>query len=82
VAQGYPIGIAPAIERRRHPRDSGLPLQLVGNNSPGQGRCRVCNELASIAPTSFEYRGKGIIHHHWQCSACGQEWVTVVHVPL
>jgi hypothetical protein len=82
LAQAYPVGIAPAIERRWHLCDSGPLPQSVGDDSPGQGRCRVCSGMASIAPASSEYRGKGIIHHHWQCSACGEEWVTVVHVPL
>jgi hypothetical protein len=31
-------------------------------------------------PAASEYRGKGLVHHHWRCRACGHAWMTVAHV--
>ncbi len=56
----HPIGIAPVTERRWHPCDSALLLQPLCGNSVGQGRCPGCDQLASTAPTSSEYRRKAI----------------------
>jgi hypothetical protein len=50
------------------------------DNNAGNGRCPSCHGLTSFAPASSEYRGAGIIHHHWLCRACGHEWITVLHV--
>lgn len=58
------------------------PPTAVNDNDTGAGRCPVCNGPASIAPTASDYRGKGIIHHHWLCRACGHKWITVLHVPV
>src|SRR5215831_9039355 len=79
VAQTCPIDIARDIERRWQRRSSAaLP---VLKNGAGAGPRPKCNQPTSIAPTSSEYRGKGIIHHRWLCRACGDEWITVAHVP-
>jgi len=71
VPQTYSIDVA---------RDT--PLVPVNDNDAGAGRCPGCNRPASTAPTASEYRGKGIIHHHWLCRVCGHEWTTVLHVPV
>jgi hypothetical protein len=52
------------------------------DNAAGAGRCPACNRPGAIAPTSSEYRGKGLIHHHWLCRPCGHAWITVLHVPV
>jgi small subunit ribosomal protein S21 len=66
VAQAYPIGVVPAIERRWHPCDSGLLLQSLGDNSPGQGRCLVCNGSASTAQSHSQcaLNGAGAMPMH------------------
>jgi hypothetical protein len=79
VAQTCPTDIARDIQRRWQRRfDATTP---VLKDDAGGGRCPKCNRSASIAPTSSEYRGQGIIHHRWSCRGCGHEWATVVHVP-
>jgi C4-type Zn-finger protein len=50
------------------------------DNNAGAGRCPVCKGLGPFAPEEAEYRGKGVIHHHWQCASCGHDWVTIMHV--
>lgn len=59
------------------------PLPVPRNdNAAGAGRCPACNRPGAIAPTSSEYRGKGLIHHHWLCRSCGHAWITMLHVPV
>jgi transposase-like protein len=58
------------------PRESPI---AVNDNMLGAGRCPICNAPASSAS---EYRGKGVIHHHWLCRSCGHKWITVLHVQL
>jgi hypothetical protein len=68
------------IDRPREARRGGtLPLPR-NDNVAGAGRCPACKRPAMLAPASSEYRGKGLIHHHWHCQPCGHEWVTVLHV--
>jgi hypothetical protein len=81
VAQTSPIEIARDIERRWQLRSSSPIGLALKHDDAGKGHCPDCNEQACIAPMSSEYRGKGIIHHHWLCNACGHQWVTVVQVP-
>ena len=80
MAQTCPIDIARDIERRWQRRSSDITPPVLKDDA-GAGRCQKCNQPPSIAPTSSEYRGKGIVHHRWLCRACGHEWITVVHVP-
>lgn len=51
-----------------------------GATAHGGGRCPACGRAGSIAPASSEYHGRGRIHHHWLCGACGHDWVTVLQV--
>lgn len=70
------------IDRRAlGPTDADPPPVPRNDNAAGAGRCPACNRPASIAPASSEYRGKGLIHHHWLCRSCGHAWITVLHVP-
>jgi hypothetical protein len=55
-------------------------LPDAGNNDhTDSGQCPACITSASIAPSASEYRGEGLIHHHWL--ACGHRWITAVHLP-
>jgi hypothetical protein len=82
VAQTCPIDILRDIDRRWESRSSAAEAPVPGNlQDAAAAACPECNQPASIAPISSEYRGKGIIHHRWACRACGHEWVTAVHVP-
>jgi hypothetical protein len=56
------------------------PPQPVNDDNVGAGCCPRCKTPASTAPSVSEYRGKGVIHHHWVCHICGHEWITVLHV--
>jgi transposase-like protein len=51
------------------------------DNHEGGGRCPFCQLIASIAPIRSDYRGKGLIHHHWHCNSCGHDWTTASRVP-
>jgi hypothetical protein len=83
VAQTCPIDIARDIERRWQRRSSAaIPLVPRNENDAGTGCCPECNQPASIAPASSEYRDKGIIHHRWLCRACSHEWITVVRADV
>jgi hypothetical protein len=75
------IDIERGIERRWRFRSSEPVRRLPQNdNNAGAGRCPVCKGLGPFAPEEAEYRGKGVIHHHWQCASCGHDWVTIMHV--
>jgi hypothetical protein len=65
-------------QRPPHPR---FAPEKINDNNFAEGRCLACQGAASIAPRKSEYRGGGMIHHHWSCRACGHEWVSVLHVP-
>jgi hypothetical protein len=73
-----PNDLAQTVERRWQNRTSGPPpLPIPRNdNAAGGGHCPACDKLGPIAPVVSEYRGNGLIHHHWLCKACGHEWVT------
>src|SRR5947199_6522629 len=81
VAQTCSIDIARGIERRWQRRSNVAAPVLKSEGGVRVGRCLECNQPASIAPTSSEYRGKGIIHHHWLCRECGHDRITVVYMP-
>jgi hypothetical protein len=58
------------------------PLPHAGHDDRADGgQCPACNAAAPIAPAASEYRGEGLIHHHWRCRACGHRWTTALHVP-
>jgi hypothetical protein len=82
VAQSFPIDITRKIERRweRHPHIAATCV-AQNDNHVGDGLCPICKGYASIGPLAAEYCGKGLIHRHWLCRACGHEWITVLHVP-
>jgi hypothetical protein len=53
----------------------------AGNDNSGSGTyCPRCNKTSN-APVASEYRGKGLVSHHWNCGTCGHDWITVLHVP-
>jgi len=52
----------------------------LNDNRAGGGHCPACNTPACVAPAAAEYRGAGLIHHHWLCHRCGHAWITVLHV--
>jgi hypothetical protein len=56
-----------------------MPLPR-NDNFAGGGHCPSCHARTSVAPATSEYRGRGLIHHHWQCDACGHQWITASHV--
>jgi len=80
VTQTRPDHAARDIERRGHHRPNASMLPAARNDNHAGGHCPACNARASIAPRASDYRGKGIIHHHWSCRSCGHEWIAVVHV--
>jgi hypothetical protein len=59
---------------------SAYPLLARNDNSPGDERCPACHRPMSNVLAASEYRGKGIVHHHWQCCSCGHAWMTVARV--
>ena len=59
---------------------TALPLLARNDNNPGDERCPACHRPMVSIPAASEYRGKGIVHHHWRCCTCGHAWMTVVHV--
>jgi hypothetical protein len=69
--------------RLRRERDvTQIALLPHDDNKPGDGRCPACCAPTPIAPALSEYRGYGIIHHHWHCRGCNHEWITVLHAPV
>jgi len=81
VALLYPLHIERRVERHWQLRSQSARMPRPANeNTPGGGRCPVCNGPASVAPAAAEYRGSGIIHHHWLCGLCSHEWFTVQRV--
>lgn len=82
MAQAYPLHIERGVEQRGHLRTQGALIpQPVNDNTQG-GRCPVCYGPASVAPVSSEYRGGGIVRHHWLCGLCNHQWFTVLQVRL
>jgi hypothetical protein len=82
VAQDYPAHIIGQVERRweRHFQHAALrAAQAKNDNYASDGLCPICKGYASIG-SKAEYRGKGTVHRHWLCRACGHEWITVLHV--
>lgn len=81
MAQTYPVDIAREIERRWERRSHDAAERMGRNdNHAGNGLCPICKGYASIGPLAAEYCGKGVVHRHWLCRACGHEWITVLHV--
>lgn len=70
---------AAAFDRRRR-RDSD-PIARNDNRSGGS-RCPLCNTPTRNAPRMTDYRGAGVLHHHWHCDACGHHWITETHVSV
>lgn len=81
MALTYPLRIERRVERRwhRHVQRARMP-QPANENTQGGGRCPICNGPASAAPAPSEYRGSGIIRHHWGCGVCSHQWFTVQRV--
>jgi hypothetical protein len=65
---------------RGHVSYTALPLLARNDNNPGDERCPACHRPMANAPSASEYRGKGIVHHHWRCGSCGHAWMTVAHI--
>ncbi len=81
MAQTYPLHIERGVERRWHLlTERAVNPQPLNDNAQGGGCCPVCNGPASVAPASSEYRGNGIIRHHWLCGVCSYRWFTVLRV--
>jgi len=81
VTQTCSIDAAGKIEHRWEHRLHAGALRVPHNdNHAGDGLCPACGGYASIGPLAAEYCGKGLMHRHWTCRACGHEWVTVLHV--
>jgi len=76
VAQCCPVDVSRTVDRRWEQRKSAA---IAPSDNDHEG-CPVCKSAGSFAPIGSEYRGRGLIHHYWQCVACGHEWTTVVHV--
>ena len=78
MRSAYPSHLARKVERRWQSRASGSPLPPIprNDNAAGGGHCPACDKLGPIAPIVSEYRGDGLIHHHWLCIARSHEWVT------
>jgi hypothetical protein len=74
----YPSHLAQKVERRWQHRASASPLPPIprNGNAAGRGHCPACEKPGPIAPIVSEYRGDGLIHHHWLCNLCSHEWVT------
>ncbi len=41
--------------------------------------CPQCGET-QLAPERSEFGGEGVIHHTWECDACGLEFLTTVEL--
>jgi hypothetical protein len=74
VHQARPVDLT--HENAPRLRLSAFALLPANDNDVGHGRWPVCKGPASLAANGAEYHGKGLIQHHWQCSA----WFTVPHV--
>jgi hypothetical protein len=74
----YPNDFAQTVERRWQNRTSVTRPRPTpcNDNAAGGAQCPACDKLGPIAPIVSEYRGNGLIHHHWLCKACGHEWLT------
>jgi transposase-like protein len=84
VSRTYPLDIARGIDDRWQRRTRAVLRQhpaARNDNHAGGEYCPACNRPGPIAPTVSEYRGVGLIHHHWLCKSCGHEWVTAQSVP-
>jgi hypothetical protein len=78
----YPNDLAQEIERRWQRRAApALPVPR-NDNAAGGGRCPACDKPGPIAPIGSQYRGAGLVHHHWLCKACRHEWVTAQAVNI
>jgi hypothetical protein len=81
LSPAHSLDITRKIDRLWHsrfkPRDDRV--QRTAHDAGGE-RCPACTAQTTIAPIISEYRGNGVIHHHWLCRACGHRWVTVIHV--
>jgi hypothetical protein len=83
MSQAYPLDIARAINRKAKRRSKREQTALAQNdNHTGGGRCPGCNRPTPTAPIASEYLGKGVIHHHWRCAACGHDWMTETRVSV
>jgi hypothetical protein len=81
VTQTCSIDAAGKSEHRwEHRLHAAAPRAPHNDNHAGDGLCPACGGYASTGPLAAEYCGKGLIHRHWTCRACGHEWVTVLHV--
>lgn len=72
----------PEAEARLPKSDRALPLAeraAQSGHQTGGPRCAACG-VAATAPIRSDYRGQGIIEHHWQCHACSHEWSSSVRV--
>jgi hypothetical protein len=80
LSQAHPNNLAGELHRRSGTKPD--PQPRANNDQTAGGRqCPACDISASIAPAASEYRGEGLIHHHWLCKACGHRWTTAVHLP-
>lgn len=81
MTQVHSVDMAHKVEHRweRRPR-AGVSPMAQNDNHVGDGLCPVCKGYASIGPLSAEYCGSGLVRRHWECRACGHEWITVLHV--
>lgn len=54
--------------------------QAANDNLSGGLKCPICRRGDTAGFAGSEYCGRGVVHHHWHCDACGHDWVTVLHV--
>jgi transposase-like protein len=74
----YPIDIRRRIDRKWQRRLAAAPARAASAKHDGEAACPRCQAPAPIASV---YRGAGLIHHQWRCTACGQAWTTAVRIP-
>jgi hypothetical protein len=80
MTQSCQTSMARDIERRWRPALNFTAPVPRNDNQAGSGHCPSCHAAGLLAPAASEYRGNGLIHHHWLCRCCGHEWVSVLHV--